>query len=515
MAKKIEKAIIWRRGSTDRQEIESQGKDLTAIAVNEGFEVSNLIHIGKAGASAIKQNDLYMQEVNELLNTLENDKSVKTVFVWEISRLARVELAFYQMKDYLIKNHIQLICKTPSLRLFDADGTVNKGTELTLSLLVTLAKQEMEIKFERFARGKARNKAEGKYNGGKIKLGYKLDASKHFVIDEEGASIVRNMFDMYINGGHSCNSIWKHYVDLGHFNIANRAHSGSFLVSRILKDKTYCGANPNIPAIVSEETIDAAIAKMESYPKRHKTKHVFYAKSIMKDAATDTTYCARMSNLTYSMRYQKDTRSLNLNVIDYVTWFVASYLKNIDLNKERETNKTIYAAKIVENETIISNKQKQIEESQGAIDRAIQTNIMQPKHFSTEKMNAVVDAMDKRINELENDIKNLQTDNERMKNILDGIENLESAINYTGEYTDEMKKQIIDSVIQEIRVEILDDQRRHYKIQFINKVGYVDNSWWEYKFNTRMVQMVQHTANGATLDFTDIIAQNKRFERKR
>ena len=160
------RAIIWRRGSTDHQEILTQDKDLTAMAIDDGFNVDELIHIGNAGASAIKQNKLYLQEVNELLTTLNNDQSVKTVYVWEISRLARVELAFYKMKDYFIKNKVQLICKTPTLRLFDDDGKLNSGSELTLSLLVTLAKQEMEQKKERFARGKARNKAEGNGDNG-------------------------------------------------------------------------------------------------------------------------------------------------------------------------------------------------------------------------------------------------------------------------------------------------------------------------------------------------------------
>lgn len=208
------KAIIWRRGSTDRQEIESQDKDLTELAISEGFKEKDLIHIGEAGASAIKQNDLYIMEVEKLISTLEKDKTVKTVYCWEVSRLAGVELAFYRMKDYFLNNHIQLICKTPSLKLYDSDGKVNKGSELTLSLLVTLARQEMEIKQERFRRAKERNKAEGKYNGGKIKLGYKLDDNKYFAIDEEKAQVVRDCFDWYLNGM-SLKKIYDKLIDMG------------------------------------------------------------------------------------------------------------------------------------------------------------------------------------------------------------------------------------------------------------------------------------------------------------
>lgn len=202
------KCIIWCRVSTTEQELESQKEELTKKAIQEGYSLEDLIVIGKEGASAIKMNDLYQREVNQLIETIETQADVKAIFVWEISRLARNDLAFAQMKDKVVSHKIQLICIVPQLRLFDEDENgnttqINYGAETTLSLLITLARQEMEIKTKRFARGKKRLAEQGKYNGGAIPYGYRIDRENdnRIVVDEGGeADIVREVYNMYENG---------------------------------------------------------------------------------------------------------------------------------------------------------------------------------------------------------------------------------------------------------------------------------------------------------------------------
>ena len=104
----MDKAIIWGRVSTIQQEVESQVKELVEMAIRDGYKKSNLTIIKSEGASAIKQNELYVREVNKLISTLDNDSTIKCVYVWEVSRLARVELPFYTMKDYFVRNKISL-----------------------------------------------------------------------------------------------------------------------------------------------------------------------------------------------------------------------------------------------------------------------------------------------------------------------------------------------------------------------------------------------------------------------
>ena len=194
------KCIVWCRVSTFQQEFESQKKDLIEMAIKDGFSKENQIIIGSAGASAIKMNDIYMNEVNELINTINSDDNVTTIYVWEISRLARNELAFYKMKNEIMNNNLQLIINTPSLRLLNDDGTVNHGNELAINIMVTLAKQEMEVKKERFKRGKMQKASLGKWTGGNLSYGYTINETKHIVINESEAKNVRYIFQSYING---------------------------------------------------------------------------------------------------------------------------------------------------------------------------------------------------------------------------------------------------------------------------------------------------------------------------
>lgn len=502
------KAIIWRRGSTARQEIESQDSELTALAISEGFKEENLIHIGEAGASAIKQNDLYLMEVDKLISTLENDSTVKTVFVWEISRLARVELAFYKMKDYFLKNKIQLICKTPSLKLYDEDGKINQGSEITLSLLVTLARQEMEIKQERFKRARERNKAEGKYSGGKIKLGYKLDNTNHFIIDEEKAKIIRSIFELY-NSGTSLKKIQDKLVEIGIWTSLKDLKTGGKRVGYLLKDRAYIGEN-RYPQIISNEVFNQAQERLSNRHKLHDSKNVYFCKSLIKDILTNSTLVAHFGVLAYGLRHKEHLISLNLNVMDYLAEYSSNVLLAHYNARQAQTNKAEYKLKIKENENIITVKQSQIKEYEKAIERAIEMNIMQPKYFGTEKMNTIIKQNELIIGKLNEEIADLQTENTRMSNWLNGSQQF---INTIKGVSDEKKKEMIDSVID--RILVTEIEKHHFKIVIKNKIGVICDSWFDYSSKGHKIHVEQIFSDGRTFDLTPQINANKRFERKR
>ena len=513
MAKNIQtkgKAIIWGRVSTVYQELETQVNEMIEHAVDDGYLRENLIIIKGKGASARKQNDLYLQEVEELLNTLKSDQSVNCVYVWEVSRLARAELPFFKMKDYIVNHKIQLIVKTPSIRLFDDDGTLNLGQEVILNLLVTLAKQEMEIKQKRFARGKARNKAEGKYNGGRIKLGYKLDETKHFVENTETSPLVRRIFTAYVNSEKSVDGIYRELVDLGIYHPKPYVSKGNPLMLRILKDRAYIGEGL-YPRIISDELYEAAQVKMASYPKRHKPSEIFFCSSILKDAESGYTLIACKSSAAYGMNIVRPRYYLSINACDMLCWFHASFLYNSMLSTDRKTNTVEYTQRIKENRAKISVKEQQIEEFNKQIDRAMELNIIQPVHFSTEKMNAKIASVEKEIAKAKKEITDLETDIAKMEEFLRGED---KGLNFaSNELTDEMKKDIINKVIEKILVHRMEQGK--FKIQIINKIGYVDNSYWTYEASTHGPKLFLVDARGARADFTDYVKQNKRFVRLR
>lgn len=507
------KAIIWGRVSTTQQEVETQVAELKAMAIADGYEEENLITIKSEGASAIKQNELYKREVNNLITTLDNDSSIKCVYVWEVSRIARVELTFFQMKDYFVKNKIQFIVRTPAIHLLDRDGNVDRAQEVIMNLLVTLAKQEMEITQARMNRGKARNKAEGKYNGGRLKLGYRLTPDKYFEINPERAELVRMIFTKYANNQASVCALHKELVNLGIYNVPSAGYNGVKQMNAILKDKAYIGEN-GYPRLVSDEVFYAVQEKLASHPKRHKPKNIYFCSSIMKDKDSGFTFIADAKACIYTINHLKPALQLSINYVDFACWFVAMNLKNMNLSDEIAQNKDLYETKITENTTKISNLQKQLEESQKQIDRAINMNIMQPVHFSTEKMNAVIGDCEKKINQIKVEIANLETDNSHLQQMIEQSNKM-SSINLTDELTDSMKREIIDSVIEKILVTRI--EQRYYKIQFINKIGYIDNSYWLYdtrKCGARGAKLYMVDANGAKLDVSDYVRKNKRFIRK-
>lgn len=309
------KCIIWCRVSTDKQEFLSQQQDLIKIASQDGFKKDDIIVIGEAGASAIKMNEVYQKEVNQLISTIQNDNDITTTYVWEISRLARNKLAFHQMQEFLTKNKIQLICKVPSLKLLDDNGEVNDGIELTMDLLITLAKQEMEIKSKRFAKGKRRLAEQGKYNGGAVPYGYKVDYDKDklIVIDEYEASIVRDIFNMY-EQGYSQMKIAK---ELYHRGIKGRAvrETNNFtlsLVHQILTNELLTG-KPNLnigssytrtyPQIITEAQFNRCreLAKTNNTT-LSKAHRIYYATGLIKCTECGRFFGSQGSKSNYHCR---------------------------------------------------------------------------------------------------------------------------------------------------------------------------------------------------------------------
>lgn len=78
---------------------------------------------------------------------------------------------------------------------------------------------------------------------------------------------------------------------------------------------------------------------------------------------------------------------------------------------------------------------------------------------------------------------------------------------------DEKNKEIVSKTIEKIIVITIGDHK--YKIQVINKTGYIDNCYWLYESNDHGPILRYVYAGDAGFDFTDYVKQNKRFIRKR
>ena len=359
------KAIIWCRVSTTQQEFDSQKKDLINQAIRDGFKKeSDRIVIGEAGASAIKMNEVYQKEVNKLIETIDNVPGVTTIYVWEVSRLARNEIAFYQMKDRIIKGKIQLICNVPQIKLLDDNGEVNHGMEITLNLLVTLAKQEMEIKMKRFDRGRRRKAAEGKWTGGTLSYGYKVDTDRDnlIVIDDEKAEYVKEVFNNY-EAGKSQAAIAKDFFERGITEIS--LHQ----VNRILNNERYTGKmmvhggrfERAFPPIITKEQFDRCrkIADKNNLI-LSKAKNIYYGDHIVRcykcgkycDVQGTNYHCYDAFNrlkplMSATPKANCDNHlCISANCMDSLLWYVAIEVETDYILNSAEKDRKLYQEKI-------------------------------------------------------------------------------------------------------------------------------------------------------------------------
>lgn len=503
----MEQIILLIRTSTERQEIEAQKNDLIHLAELDGYAKSQMVIIEGQGASAIKLNETYLAEMEELYNTIET-QDIVAVYAWEISRIGRNEELLMKFKNFLIDKGVQLVIMHPSLRLLNPDKSVNNGVELAFSLFATMSKQEMQIKKDRFARAKARNKAEGKYNGGRIKLGYALNRDKYFVENEETSKIVRDVFQWYLDGV-SKFEICKRLVDLGVVNFKKQTllSGGTAMCNYILKDTSYIGEG-SYPQIVDKDTFDKVQEKLSQPTTFYRSKHVYYCKGLLMDCSSGYYLCGHNSD--YQLKLARGVVSVSANALDYIALYSANILLAEAAMNEAQTNRNEFDLKIEENEEVIKTKQKQIKEYTAAIDRAITMNIQQPKYFPTEKMDAIIKKNDKAIERLKAEIVDLTTDIERMRKWLDGEQTFINRIEKN--YSDEKKKELINTVIRRIE---LDGEKGSYTITVKNKIGYANDLVFIYKSATRRVSVEQLFKDGTTFDLTPALKNHVRFKRIR
>lgn len=234
------------RTSTSRQEVETQKNELYNFMISDGCKKEDIVIIGEAGASAIKLDDRYMANMDKVYDLI-NSGEVDCIYSWALDRIGRNEEFMVKFKNVCIDKKIQLKIQVPTMTLLNPDGTVNSGMEITFSLYITMAKQEMEGKKARFDRGKSRNDAEGKYNGGFIPYGYYVDENGYFTVDPEKADVVRLIFQLYASGKYSTSKLSTEMKDRGYdFTIRH--------IRSVLSQKAYIGIHSHIqyPQIIDE-----------------------------------------------------------------------------------------------------------------------------------------------------------------------------------------------------------------------------------------------------------------------
>lgn len=253
------KVVLYLRYSSEKQNeqsIEGQDRICREYCARQGYDIV-CAYIDRA-TSAFKATDKRTQ-----FQRMISDSSKRLwegVVVYKLDRFARNRYDSATYKARLKKNGVRVISATENI----SDNPEGIILESVLEGMAEYYSLELSQKVKR---GMYEGAMHGTSLGGQIPLGYKT-VDKKFVIDEAGAAIVREAFDMYI-AGMSANKIAQTFNERG-YRSSTGAPFNDNSFRTMFKNKRYLGIYkykdmeiPNaIPAIITQETWDKAQARM-------------------------------------------------------------------------------------------------------------------------------------------------------------------------------------------------------------------------------------------------------------
>lgn len=184
------KAVIYARYSSNtqtEQSIEGQLRECYSFA-----ESHDLTVVGTYIDRAISGTTDNRSEFQRLIRDGDK-KTFEAIITYKLDRFTRNRYDGAIYKARLKKNGI---------KLFYAKESIPEGPEgiILESLLEGMAEYYSVELSQKIRRGMLESALKGRCTGGNIALGYKVTPDKTFVIDEDEAAIVRQIFGLYDSG---------------------------------------------------------------------------------------------------------------------------------------------------------------------------------------------------------------------------------------------------------------------------------------------------------------------------
>lgn len=154
------------------------------------------------------------------------------VLVWKIDRFGR------DRQDIAMG---KMTLKRAGVKLMYARESVPDGPEgiILESVLEGLAEYYSADLRQKVIRGMRETAKKGQYCGQPLPIGYKVDADRHVVIDEEKAALVRQAFRMHIAGA-TMKELMEHFQSHGVVGQRGRPISHN-VIYRMLRNRKYLG----------------------------------------------------------------------------------------------------------------------------------------------------------------------------------------------------------------------------------------------------------------------------------
>lgn len=370
------KAIALIRVSTLHQDLNQQTEAVISEVVKDGYKREDIITIEEK-ESAVKLDEESRLGLNRMKSAIEEDASINSVYVFELSRLSRRPDVLYSVRDFLINRRIQLIVLKPYMRLLEDDGSVSNSASIMFAIFGALAEQEGYVRKERLARGKLQKKSQGLWAGGCLPFGYQVNPKTQAIeINPTEAVTIRKMFEMYANDGKSTGEIAKYFNQTGELKCCDghtTVETARSQIGHMLKNPVYVGGKSwnhrsnkqveNIyPRIVSDELFEKAGQRLHRVKGNTKgvkkqSSHVYFCKGLLRDKEGHLLTGFSVSNAyRYSCTNFDGSRysiTVPINLTDSVVWhLVKEYrkknvpLKEVELKKKVKTDLNQYLKKL-------------------------------------------------------------------------------------------------------------------------------------------------------------------------
>jgi DNA invertase Pin-like site-specific DNA recombinase len=201
----MNKVCLFSRVSTGLQDLTSQEQVLLDAAHKDGVKDEDIIFISEqeSGVSKSIEDRIGITKAKQAIL----GQGVTTIYVYELSRIARRLDVFYEFRKFLMENKVQLKVLNPQVNLLNEYGEIDDNFSLVFSIFASLAEQEARLLKGRLKRGKAKKSSMNKYIGGTITYGYGRDENDNYCIDEAEGAIVKRVFEEYVEQDKTMNEI--------------------------------------------------------------------------------------------------------------------------------------------------------------------------------------------------------------------------------------------------------------------------------------------------------------------
>lgn len=436
---------------------------------------------------------------------------IDLILTKEVSRFARNTVDSLTYTDYLLSKGVIVYF------LSDNINTLESDSEFRLTMMASLAQDEVRKLSERVKFGMSQSVKKGNILGGKL-LGYEKIDNGYTIVDEEKV-IIETLFNLYATGNYGLGAISKELAKKGYLTkkgkpysttslriiLQNPKYKGYYTANKsyvkdykthkkIIKPKNewLCYKDPRIPAIVSEELWDLC-NELHDYRNSKKNKNVLSRQDyIEKSKYTSKFICAECGGVYF--RCSGSTRKNNPNWCcrNYKTHGVkfcsapilyengldrimTDVISNIIGNKDKYLNMLlkIYEDTIKKSDVNINieSYKEKINHQNSMKDKLLEMSLS--GLISDEEFKRRNDKFNEEIKKYENEIIALKIKQEDFSFYEKKVKSISDFLNSKYDVKENMKL-FVNKLIKKVLVSKIDGDRKHVKLHIIFDFNYED-----------------------------------------